>query len=322
MNPAKRLLVALVFIHGVTTAVNAAPIETLVEAPGPAGPLQGTMLAPFAGQGPVILIIPGSGPTDRNGNSPAGVSAASYRLLAEGLVARGVTTVRVDKRGMFGSAEAVKDPNAVTIADYVEDVHAWTIVIREKTKAACVWLLGHSEGGLVALAAAQNQQDLCGLILVATTGRPLGEVIRDQLKANPANAPVLAQALSAIDALEAGKHVDTTDMNPALLPLFRPQVQGFLISAFSYDPARLISGYRKPVLILQGQRDIQVRETDARILNTADQHATFVALPDVNHVLKQVTSDDIRANIATYTNASLPLGPGVVGAIADFLAVN
>jgi uncharacterized protein len=280
------------------------------------------MLAPFAVQGPVILMIPGSGPTDRNGNSPAGVSAASYRLLAEGLVERGVTTVRVDKRGMFGSAGAVKDANAVTIADYVEDVHAWVTVIRQKTRAACVWLLGHSEGGLVALAAAQNQQDLCGLILVATPGRPLGEVIRDQLKANSANAPVLAQALSAIDSLEAGKHVDTTDMNPALLPLFRPQVQGFLISAFSYDPVQLISGYRKPLLILQGQRDIQVRETDARMLNTAAPHATLAVLPDINHVLKLVTSDDIRVNIATYTNAGLPLGPGVVGAITDFLTVN
>jgi len=163
------------------------------------------MLAPSAGHGPVILIIPGSGPTDRNGNSPIGVGAA-YRLLAEGLVERGVSTVRVDKRGMFGSAGAVAEANAVTIADYVADVHAWTTVIRQQTKAACVWLLGHSEGGLVALAAGKNQKDLCGLILVATPGRPMGEVIRDQLKANPANARLLAEALPAIDALDAGKH--------------------------------------------------------------------------------------------------------------------
>jgi pimeloyl-ACP methyl ester carboxylesterase len=304
------------------TAVSAARIETMIEAPGPAGPLKGTMLAPPAGHGPVMLIIPGSGPTDRDGNSPAGVAAASYRLLAEGLVECGVTTVRVDKRGMFGSAAAVADANAVTIADYAADVDAWISVIRQQTKAACVWLLGHSEGGLVAMAAAKIQQDLCGLILVAAPGRPIGGVIRDQLKANPANLPILAQALSAIDALEAGRNFDTTDMNPALSPLFRPEVQRFLISAFSYDPARLLAGYQKPVLILQGQRDLQVHETDARILKAASSHATLRILPDVNHVLKSVTCNDVTRNIATYADANLPLAPSVVWAIRDFLEAN
>jgi hypothetical protein len=300
-------------------AAGSAPVETLVEAPGPTGPLKGTMLAPSAGNGPVVLIIPGSGPTDRDGNSPAGVLAAPYRLLAEGLVGHGVTTVRIDKRGLAGSAAATPDGNAVTIPDYVADVYAWMTVIRQRTRTSCVWLLGHSEGGLVALAAAKNAQDVCGLILVSAAGRPIGAVLREQLKANPANAPLLDQALPAIDALEAGKQVDTSGMPAPLLRLFNPRVQGFLISAFSYDPAQLLEGYTKPVLIVQGLRDIQVREADAQLLKKANPAATLVLLPDMNHVLKSVTSDDVRANIATYGNASLPLAPGVVEAIADFL---
>ena len=230
----------------------------------------------------------------------------------------GVTTVRIDKRGMFGSAAATADANAVTIPDYVADVQTWTRVIRERTEESCVWLLGHSEGGLVAMAAAKNP-DVCGLLLVCAPGRPLGEILREQLKANPANAPVLAEALPAIDALEAGKRIDTSAMNPVLLPLFRPAVQGFLISAFAYDPAKLLAGYKKPVLILQGQRDLQVREADAQALKLADPKATLVLLPDVNHVLKSVISDDMRANFATYGNPSLPLAPGVVQSISDFL---
>jgi len=280
------------------------------------------MLSPVVKHGPVVLIIPGSGPTDRDGNSPLGLRAATYRRLAEGLVARGVTTVRIDKRGMFGSAAATADANAVSIPDYVTDVHAWTTVIRQRTGASCIWVLGHSEGGLVALAAAKGQQDVCGIVLVCAAGRPMGELLRDQLRANPANAPLLAQALPAIDALEAGKHVDTTDMAPALTRLFRPQVQGFLMSAFSYDPAKLLSGYGKPVLIVQGQRDIQVHESDARILKQADPQATLALLPDVNHVLKSVTSDDMKANVATYADASLPLAPGVVDVIGGFLTAN
>jgi uncharacterized protein len=111
-------------------------------------------------------------------------------------------------------------------------------------------------------------------------------------------------------------------MPAPLLPLFNPNVQGFLISVFSYDPGQLLKGYPKPVLILQGLRDMQVQETDANILKAADPHATPTLLPDVNHVLKSVSSDDRRANIATYSDASLPLAPGVASAISDFLTAN
>jgi pimeloyl-ACP methyl ester carboxylesterase len=318
MNCVKSLVI-VASIFRVAIAIGAAPMEMAVEAPGPSGPLKGTMLSPSTERGAVILIIPGSGPVDRDGNSPAGILAAPYRLLAEALVVHGVTTVRIDKRGFAGSAGATPDGNAVTIPDYVSDVHAWTTVIRQRTGASCVWLLGHSEGGLVAMAASRNQPDICGLILVSTAGRPMGEVLREQLKANPANAPLLDQALPAIDDLEAGKRVDTTNMPPPLLRLFNPKVQGFLISAFSYDPSQLLKGYPKPVLILQGLRDMQVHEVDANILKEADPNATLTLLPDVNHVLKSVNSDDRRANIATYSNASLPLAPGVVSAISDFL---
>ena len=316
----KDLIMAVAASCGVAaaTAAGGVPVESPIEAPGPDGPLKGTILTPDGGHGPVVLIIPGSGPTDRDGNSPLGVLAAPYRLLAEGLAAHGVTTVRIDKRGMFGSSAATAHADEVSIPDYVADVQAWTRVIRKRTKASCIWLLGHSEGGLIAMAAAKNP-DVCGLLLVSAPGRPLGEILREQLKANPANAPLLSQALPAIDALEAGKRVDTAAMNPALLPLFRPAVQGFLISVFSYDPAKLLAGYERPILILQGQRDLQVREADAQALKLANPKATLVLLPDVNHVLKSVATDDVRTNISTYGNSNLPLAPGVVQSISDFL---
>jgi pimeloyl-ACP methyl ester carboxylesterase len=322
MNCVTSVVLAVALSYGSATAAAITLIETFIEAPGPMGPLKGTMLAPTSEHGSVVIIIPGSGPTDRDGNSPLGVKASTYRLLAEGLAARGVTTIRVDKRGMFASAAATPDPNAVTIADYAMDVRAWVTVIRERTGALCIWLMGHSEGGLVAMAAATGQENVCGLVLISTAGRPLGEVLRGQLKANPANAPLLNQGLPAIGALERGKRVDTTSMHPALLGLFRPQVQGFLISAFSYDPAALLASYPKPVLILQGQRDIQMHEQDAHMLKQADPQATLVIIPGVNHVLKSVTSDDISANIATYADPGLPLAPGVVDAICDFLIGN
>ena len=208
--------------------------EAALEAPTKnAGPLEGTLLTPKSKLTAFVLIIPGSGTTDRDGNSPMGVRGSIYRLLAEGLAAKGVATLRIDKRGMYASAGAAKDANAVTIADYGDDVQSWVTVLRNEAHAPCVWILGRSEGGLVALADAKNLQGACGFVLVSAPGRRVSDVLREQLEANPANAPLLGQALPAIDALEQGRRVDTSGMNPALMPLFRPAVQGFLISMFS-----------------------------------------------------------------------------------------
>lgn len=308
--------IACVWLAAVMPAARA---DTVLEAAGPAGPLKGALVMPQASPGAVVLIIPGSGPTDRDGNSPAGLQASTYRLLAEGLGQRGVASLRIDKRGMFGSAAATPDPNAVTIADYAVDVRAWVDVLRRQTSARCVWLLGHSEGGLVALATAKEESHLCGLILVAAPGRPLAQVLREQLKTNPANAPILGQALTAIDALERGQRVDVAPLHPALQGLFNPAVQGFLISAFSYDPQRLLAAYDRPVLVVQGQRDLQVSVTDAQRLIQAHALARLALIPNANHVLKAVNSDDRGENLATYANPRLPLAPGVLEAIADFV---
>jgi len=318
----RRLIALFGLIASVAVATESVAAESFVEAPGPIGPLKGTMQAPVGKTGPVVLIIPGSGPTDRDGNNPAGVRAAPYRLLADSLGARGITTVRIDKRGLAGSAGAVTDGNAVTISDYITDVHSWTTVIQQRTNASCVWLLGHSEGALIAMAAAKAGEHVCGLVLVSAAGRPMGEVLRAQLKANPANAALLSTALPAIDALEAGKRVDTSNMPTPLLGLFNPRVQGFLIDAFSYDPVHLLAGIGKPVLIVQGLRDLQVQESDARLLSRADPQATLILLPDVNHVLKTVTSDEVSVNVAAYADASLPIAPSVVDAISGFLLAN
>lgn len=291
-----------------------------VEAPGPHGTLAGTMLPSADGEGPVALIIPGSGPTDRDGNNPMGVKAASYRLLAEGLAAEGVTTVRVDKRGMFGSSSAVPDANAVTIADYVSDTAAWVRAIREQTGASCVWLIGHSEGGLVALAAAQEVGDLCGLVLVAAPGRPMGEVIRQQLRANPANAPLIAAADAAIDQLLAGRKVEASTLPQPLLPLFSPAAQDYLISALAIDPAELAAGINLPIFVVQGEKDLQVSVDDARALTAANSSAELRLLPDATHTLKDVMTDDPADNLATYSDPDLPLSEGLAEAIAAFMA--
>ena len=299
-------------------AAAAVAVGMPVTAPGPQGPLEGTYLD--AGKHtPVVLIIPGSGPTDRDGNNPLGITAAPYRLLAEALATQAVSSVRIDKRGLGGSKGAVADGNKVTIADYVTDTHNWIAAIRKRTGVKCVWVLGHSEGSLVALAAAQQPDGMCGVISVSGAGRKLSDVIRDQLRANPANAPLLDQAMAALDALEKGQHVDVSGMNPALLRLFAPQVQDFLIDDFRHDPAKLAASLKLPLLIVQGERDIQVSAADARALAAAQPKAKLVLVPAMNHVLKDVANDERSANVATYSDFSLPVDSALVDAVASFV---
>ena len=302
----------------VASTLAAAAASVPITAPGPEGPLAGTLVDAGA-KTPVVLIIPGSGPTDRDGNNPVGVTAASYRLLADALAAQGVSSVRIDKRGMFGSKAAIADPKKVTIGDYAKDVHSWVRATGARTGVKCVWVLGHSEGSLVALAAGQQPQDICGVISVSGAGRRLSDVIREQLRANPANAPFLDSAMKALDQLDRGEHVDVATMHPALQRLFAPQVQDFLIDDLRYDPASLATALKLPLLIVQGERDLQVSVADAKRLSAAQPRARLVLLPAMNHVLKDVASDDRAANFATYSDASLAVDPGLVAAIAGFV---
>ena len=297
------------------------PVSTPVESPSSPAPLHGTLLTPEGETRAAAVIIPGSGPTDRDGNSPQfGIQAATYRLLAEGLVERGVATVRIDKRGIGESAAAGPSEADLRFSTYAEDARTWAAEAAAKTGRPCAWLIGHSEGALVALAAVAAKPDgegddkVCGLVLLSGAGRPAGVVLREQLAALP--EPLKTEAYAAVDELEAGRTVP----NPpaSLAALFRPSVQPYLISWLSLDPAKLAAAYDGPLFIGQGTTDIQVTVADAEALKTAQPRAELAIWDGVNHVLK-VAPAERAANVATYMDPALPLAPGVVEAVADFV---
>ena len=293
----------------------AALVSSEVTIPGPQGPLAATLTDP-AKNVPVLLLIPGSGPTDREGDNPAGVSGGIYRQLAEQLAAKGVATLRIDKRGMFGSKRAIADANAVTIADYVADVRGWTAFLQARGKR-CVWLAGHSEGGIVALAAAQRPKGICGLVLLAAPGRPLGAVLRSQLKPKLPFA-MFASADAAIAKLEHRRRVDPATVPAPLAALFNPAVQGYLIDLMTYHPARLAAATKLPMLIIQGETDIQVGVNDARLLAAARPGSKLVLIPGINHLWRKAPPDP-AANAATYRDASIPVDTAVAHSIAAFV---
>lgn len=291
------------------------PVSTPVVLPGQPAPLHGTLLTPEGPTRAAALIIAGSGPTNRDGNSPMGVSASSYRLLAEGLADQGVATVRTDKRGVGESAAGGMSETDLRFTHYSDDARAWAAETARLTGQPCVWLIGHSEGALVALAVVAGGDDgICGLVLLSGAGRPIGAVLREQLANAP--EPLRGQALIILAELEAGRPV--TDVPPQLASLFRPSVQPYMISWLPLDPAAMVAAWDGPVMIGQGTTDIQVGLADARAMAAARPDARLATWEGVNHLLKLAPADR-AANIATYSDPTLPLAPGVVEDVAGFI---
>ncbi|GMM92759.1 alpha/beta hydrolase [Qipengyuania sp. MTN3-11] len=306
----------------ITSGGAAAAREVTVEREGLAAPLAGTLAGDTSAGQAGVVILPGSGPTDRDGNNPMGVKAQPYRLLADALAEQGIPTLRIDKRGMFASKAAIPDANKVTIEDYAGDALAWAAKLREETGADCAWLLGHSEGGLIVLSAAtRDPAGLCGVILVAAPGRRPGDLLREQLAANPGAAPLMEEIERHIATLEAGQSIEEP-IHPGLAPLFGPQIQGYMASFLAQDPAAMIARIELPVLILHGREDLQVTDADAETLAAAQPAAEVIMLDGVNHVLKTVPEGDRAANLASYGDADLPLAEGVASAITAFVAAH
>ena len=294
----------------------AGPVSTDIALPAQPAPLHGTLLTPEAPTA-VAVILPGSGPTDRDGNSPMGVAASTYRLLAEGLAEQGVATLRIDKRGVAASTAAGPAEADLRFDAYAADARAWATEAAARTGQPCAWLIGHSEGALVALKAVEGGDDkVCGLILLSGAGRPAGVVIREQLQAGLPE-PLKTQAFAVLTELEAGRTV--ADTPPALAALFRPSVQPYLISWLPLDPAALLAAaYEGPVFIGQGTTDLQIGVTDAQALAAADPKATLKLWDGVNHLLKTAPADR-AANLATYADPALPLAPGVAEDVGAFI---
>ncbi|MGV0759375.1 alpha/beta fold hydrolase [Tistrella mobilis] len=263
---------------------------------------------------PVVLMLAGSGPTDRDGNQP-GLRTDLLRMLAEDLAARGIASLRVDKRGIGASRAAIADEALMTIDLLASDAAQWTRAARRLADGAPVIVLGHSEGGLIALLAARREAP-DAIVLAATPGEPAIRTLERQLAQAPMPDDLRRTADRILADLGAGRKV--ADVPLELAPLFRPSVQPYLISWLGIDPATVMERFAGPVLILQGDRDLQVTTADARRLAAGRPKDTRVEiLARLNHVLKPAPADR-AGNIAAYTAPGLRPDPRVAMLISAF----
>ena len=295
-----------------TTEPTEIPIELTVSG----GVLHGTVLLPAgAGPFPVALIIAGSGPTDRDGNSPLLPGQNnSLRMLADGLARRGVATVRYDKRGIAASAAAGPREADLRFDTYVEDAAAWISRLRADPRFSSVGVIGHSEGSLVGIMAAQ-EAEVDAFVSIAGAARSLADVLREQLRPQlPAN--LWEESERILGSLTRGETVAQVPLE--LYSLYRPDVQPYLISLLRLDPAREIAEVPAPVLIVQGTTDVQITVADAHALHAARPDAELVILEGMNHILKQVPADPMQQQ-ASYSDPSLPVVPELLERASAFL---
>ena len=289
--------------------------------------LYGSMLKPDGDQpAPFVLIVPASGTVDRNGNAVGdGPKSDTYELLAQALAAKGIGSLRTDRRGIAGSAQAVTDESKLTIDTYVEDTVAWAKFLALQPRVKCVLLFGHSEGALIAQLAAQKVKT-CGVIEAAGAGRPAGDLLASQLKAakdgGQLSDETYERAINILSELRAGRTV--SDVPLSLASLFRPSLQPYLISWLAKDPVAAQQGLY-PVLVMQGDKDGQVTSEDARLLANVSRAIRLVILPGADHALMVAPAGDVNVKVdskdaATALTAKGSLSPQAVTAIADFIA--
>jgi len=300
-------------------APSAAPVEsdgTAIELHTATGTLYGTLDLPKGrGPFPVALIISGSGPTDRDGNSPLLPGKNdSLKKLAVALAAGGVASVRYDKRGIAESAAAAPQEAALRFDTYINDAVAWIKLLAGDPRFAKVAVIGHSEGSLIGMIAARRA-GAAAFVSIAGAGAPADVVLKRQLAEQP--EPLRGEAFRIIDRLVAGRTVAKVD--PRLMALFRPSVQPYLISWFRYDPSAEIAKLRVPVLIVQGTTDLQVDFGDAERLHEAALGSKLNIVKGMNHVLVEAP-ENREENLATYSDPKLPLAPGLVSSLVDFLS--
>ncbi|MFF2456134.1 alpha/beta hydrolase family protein [Peribacillus simplex] len=283
------------------------------------GTIKGLLKTPKnEGPFPVMIIIAGSGPTDKDGNSIANPGKNnSLKMLAESLAEKGIASIRYDKRGIGENMQLAGKEKDLRFEQYIDDAAAWAQFAKKDGRFSKVGIIGHSEGSLIGMAAAKKTEtDI--FISLAGAGEPIDQVLIKQLE-EQLTPTLLTESKEILAKLKQGKQIGTVSAD--LQSVFRPSVQPYMISWIQYNPIELVKELNIPVLIVNGNRDFQVPATNAKALHNEKKDSELLILEKMNHVLKEAP-EDRKGNLATYTNPELPLSPGLVNGIIEFLNKN
>ena len=309
-------IIAFLFTLQLFAQTDAALTESPVLLKTLSGSIAGTLTTPqnISGKIPVVLIIAGTGPIDRDGNSEKlNLSTNDYKLIAEFLGKNGIASLRYDKRLVGESAKGEKEDN-LRFDDYVDDAVGLINLLKDDKRFSKIIVLGHSQGSLVGiLAAGAADESVKAFISVGGAGRRADAVLMDQMKSQPEYISIGFQRI--LDSLKKSGNVQK-QVDPALYFIARPSMQIYLRTWCRYEPQQEIRKLNIPILIIQGSTDLQIPVTDADKLKKGKAVVTIIR--EMNFVMKEAPTDKEK-NLATYTQPNLPLKPELVTSILDFI---
>ena len=280
--------------------------------------LEGTLLSSSVNNAKekIAIIIAGSGPTDRNGNSIAGVFSNSYKMLAEELAKQNIATYRYDKRGIAKSVVKNFKESDLVFDDYISDAEIIFDYIKDSLGFADIYFIGHSEGSLIGMVASQ-EKPVKGFISLSGAGRSIDVIVEEQMNTQHQPANIIKEVTDIFSLLKNGQKADSVPQY--LYSLFRPGIQPYMISWLKHNPVDEMKKVNLPSLILQGSCDIQVKTEDAQNLHNANEKSIINIIPQMTHTLKNAGSNCVDENNKTYKDATLPLNTQLVADIVFFI---
>lgn len=304
----KVLYITLMFCFGITFAQKESIISEEITV---TNLIEGTLLIPEVENPPLVILIAGSGPTDRDGNQPMQKNN-SLRFLAEGLHQKNIASFRYDKRILKIMKMGQIDESKIDFDHFIEDADAVITFFKNDERFSKVVILGHSQGSLVGMIAAQNSAD--AYISVAGAGQAIDDVIVDQLEKQ---APGLKDnARQSFDDLRVNGVAQ--NYSPGLSSIFRPAIQPFIFSWMKYDPKEELSKLDVPVLIVNGDKDLQVQVSEAELLQNAKPEAKLMIIENMNHIFKEIEGNDLE-NQKSYNEYDRPVIPELIDQISAFV---
>ncbi len=274
--------------------------------------IDGTLIIPESASKPaLVIIIAGSGPTTRDGNQQM-MENNSLKYLAEGLFKEGIASFRYDKRIVKLMKQRRVEEKKINFKDFINDAIAVAEYFKKDSRFSNIYIVGHSQGSLIGMIAAQGRAD--GFVSIAGAGQEIDNVIVDQLAQQ---APGLVDnARSSFEDLSVTG--SARNYSPGLASIFRPDIQPFILSWMQYDPKVEIAKLKIPVLILNGDKDLQVQVSEAELLKAAKPDAQYAVIPNMNHIMKQIDGNDLE-NSKSYNEYKLPVMPELIEIISMFI---
>jgi pimeloyl-ACP methyl ester carboxylesterase len=275
----------------------------------------------------LVLMLHGTGPLDRNENMP-GQRLDVFNTLSHGLCELGYASVRYDKRGC---GKSTGDYKRAGHADLVADAVAWVDAIRAHGwhEPGRLFLLGHSEGCLIAPQVSRQRESVAGLILLCPTIQPIEAVLMQQ-------AAQIERELTALSGLRGialraltrllGSPVETqrrlidrlkSTTSETLRHGLRKIEARALRELIALDTHAALADVGRPMLLIGGEKDLQCQPEDVSAIAALNTGAEALVIPNLTHLLRL---DPGPASILAYTGLlKQPVAPELVAIIARWL---